>query len=200
VTPSRLRLISMAAIVAEAALVALAWSQTWFTLRLSGTELAVPGSVAGGALLPLALTSLALVAALELAGPFFRVVLGVLDALLGVCVVAVAVWALSDPVRASLPLLVETTGISGEESLRGMVTAAAATPWPVAGLAFGILSMITGLAVAVTSRAWPTSGAKYTRTRAETPDGTAIHDWDALSEGDDPTAGAGAGSGGPRDA
>ena len=47
--------------------------------------------------------------------------------------------------------------------------------------------VLTGLAVAVTSRAWPASGAKYSRTRAETADGTAIDDWDALSEGDDPT-------------
>ena len=75
----------------------------------------MPGAVAGGALLPLALASLALVAALALAGPFFRVVLGVLDALLGVCVVAVVVWALSDPVRASLPVLVDATGVTGDE-------------------------------------------------------------------------------------
>ena len=74
-----------------------------------------PAPIAGGALLPLALASLALVAALALAGPFFRVVLGVLDALLGVCVVAVSVWALSDPVRASLPVLVDATGLTGDE-------------------------------------------------------------------------------------
>ena len=48
--------------------------------------------------------------------------------------------------------------------------------------------ILTGLAIAVTSRAWPTSGAKYSRTRVETPDGTAIDDWDALTEGDDPTS------------
>jgi hypothetical protein len=189
VTPSRLRLISLAAIVVEAALVSLAWSQTWFLLRLSGVELPVPGSVAGGALLPLALASLALVAALALAGRFFRVVLGVLDALLGVCVVVVAGWALSDPVRASLPVLIDSTGISGEGTLLGMVASAPATPWPFAGLGLGILMILTGLAIAVTSRAWPTSGARYSRTRAETADGTAIHDWDALSEGDDPTDG-----------
>lgn len=186
-TPKRLRLISMAAIVAEAALVSLAWSQTWFLLRLSGAELPVPGSVAGGALLPLALASLALVAALALAGPFFRVVLGVLDALLGVCVVAVTVWALSDPVRASLPVLIDSTGISGEGTLLGMVASAPATPWPILALALGIVMVLTGIAIAVTSRAWPTSGAKYTRTRAETTDGTAIENWDALSGGDDPT-------------
>ena len=187
-TPRRLRLISMAAIVVEAALVALAWSQTWFLLRLSGVELPVPGSVAGGALLPLALASLTLVAALALAGPFFRVVLGVLDALLGVCVIAVSAWALSDPVRASVPILTDSTGISGEGTLLGMVASAPATPWPFVALVLGILMVVTGLGIAVTSRAWPASGAKYSRTRLETADGTAVEDWDALTEGDDPTA------------
>jgi hypothetical protein len=187
-SPSRLRLITMVAIVAEAALVSLAWSQTWFLLRLSGVEVPVPGAVAGGALLPLALASLALVAALGLAGPFFRVVLGVLDALLGVCVVAVSVWALSDPVRASLPVLVDATGFTADEqAFLDEIASTVTLPWPFVGMAGGVLMILTGIAIAVTSRAWPTSGAKYSRTRLETPDGTAIHDWDALSEGDDPT-------------
>ena len=187
-TPGRLRLISLAAIVVGAALVSLAWSQTWFLLRLSGAEVPVAGSVAGGALLPLALASLALVAALALAGPFFRVVLGILDALLGVCVVAVAAWSLSDPVRASLPVLVDATGFtSDEQAFLDEIASTVTTPWPFVGLAAGILMILTGVAVAVTSRAWPTSGSRYTRTRAANPDGSAIDDWDALSEGDDPT-------------
>lgn len=187
-TPSRLRLISMVAIVVEAALVSLAWSQTWFLLRLSGAEYTVGGDIAGGALLPIALASLTLVLALALAGPVFRVILGVLDALLGVCVVAVAVWSLSDPVRASLPVLVDATGLTGDEqAFLDEIASTVTTAWPYVGLAAGILMIVTGLAIAVTSRAWPVSGAKYSRTRAETADGTAIHDWDALSEGDDPT-------------
>ena len=186
-TPSRLRLILLAAIVAEAGLVSLAWSQTWYLLRLSGAEYPVGGDIAGGALLPLALASLALVAALLLAGRFFRVVLGVLDALLGVCVVVVCAWSLSDPVRASLPVLVDATGISSEGTLLGEIASTVVTPWPVLGVVFGVLMILTGLAVAVTSRAWPATGSKYSRTRAVTPDGDAIADWDALSDGDDPT-------------
>lgn len=186
-TSSRLRLVSMAAIVAAAGVVSLAWSQTWYLLRLSGDEYPVGGDIAGGALLPIALASLALVAALALAGPFFRVVLGGLDALLGVCVVVVAVWSLSDPVRASLPVLMDATGISSEGALLGQVAGTVTTAWPCVGVAGGILMILTGLGVAVTARAWPTSGGRYTRTRAEAPDGDPIHDWDALSDGDDPT-------------
>jgi hypothetical protein len=187
-TPSRLRLTSMAVIVLEAGLVSLAWSQTWFTFTIDGAVQPVGGDVAGGALLPLALASLTLVLALALAGPVFRVILGVLDALLGLCVVVVAAWALGDPVRASLSALRDATGISSADALSAQVTGVAVSPWPVAGLVAGILVVLTGLGVAVTSRAWPASASKYTRSRLETPEGNAIHDWDALSEGEDPTA------------
>ncbi|CAN5337189.1 hypothetical protein BH09ACT4_BH09ACT4_23350 [soil metagenome] len=187
-TPTRLRLITLAVIAAEAGLIALAWSQTWFLLRLSGAEYPVGGDIAGGALLPLALASLTLVLALTLAGPFFRVVLGILDALLGVCVVAVCAWSLSDPVRASLPVLVDATGISSEGTLLGQIASTVMTPWPIVAVVLGALMILTGLGIAVTSRAWPPSGSKYTRTRAVTTDGDPIHDWDAISDGDDPTA------------
>lgn len=186
--PGRLRLLSLAVIVVEAGLVSLAWSQTWYVTRLSGAEHAVGGEVAGGALLPLALASLTLVLALALAGPVFRVILGVLDALLGVCVVVVAAWSLSDPVRASLPVLRDATGIASEEGLLGQVAGTAATAWPYVGLAAGLLMIVTGLGVAVTARAWPTSASRYSRTRAANPESGAIHDWDALSDGEDPTA------------
>lgn len=189
-TPSRLRLLSMAAILLVAGLVALSWSQTWFLLRLSGAEYPVGGAVAGGALLPLALASLCVLAALALAGPVFRVLLGVLDALLGVCVVTVSAWALSDPVRASLPALVDATGLSGnEEAFLQEVASTVTTPWPGVGLAAGVLMILVGLGVAVTSRAWPVSGRKYSRVRAVDAETGAVADWDALSEGDDPTAG-----------
>lgn len=187
-TPGRLRLIAFAAIVLEAGLVALAWSQPWYGMRLSGTTLEVGGDVAGGALLPLGLASLALVAALALAGPVFRVILGVLDALLGVCVVVVANWSLSDPVAASFPFLVDALGLSGQEAIRDAVTGSTSTAWPVVGLVGGILMVLTGLAIAATARAWPTTASRYSRSRLHSTDGTAIDDWDALSEGDDPTA------------
>jgi hypothetical protein len=178
----------MAAIVVEAGLVSLAWSQTWYLLRLSGAEYPVGGDTAGGALLPLALASLTLVLALALAGRFFRVVLGVLDALLGVCVVVVAAWSLSDPVRASIPVLVDATGFTADEqAYLDEIASTVTTAWPYVGLAAGILMVLTGLFIAVTSRAWPVSGRKYSRVRVETPDGDAVQDWDALTEGDDPT-------------
>jgi hypothetical protein len=190
VTPSRLRLVSLAAIVLTAGLAALSWSQTWYVLRLSDAAHAVGGEVAGGALLPLALASLCAVLALGLAGPVFRSILAVLDALLGACVIAVTAWSLSDPVRASVPALIEATGFSGDaQGFRDQLTGTEVTMWPWVGLVAGLLMTLTGLAIAVTGRGWPASGSRYTRTRAVTSQGDPVRDWDALSEGDDPTAG-----------
>jgi hypothetical protein len=190
VTPSRLRLLSMAAIVVVAGLTALCWSQTWYVLRLADAEHAVGGGVAGGALGPLALASVCIVLALGLAGPVFRVILAVLEALLGVCVVVVTAWSLGDPVRASLPALVEATGFTADErAFRDQLTAIETTLWPWLGLAAGILMILTGLAIAITARAWPVSGGRYTRTRAVSADADPVQDWDALSDGDDPTLG-----------
>jgi hypothetical protein len=190
VTPSRLRLVSMAAIVLTAGLAALSWSQTWYVLRLADAAYPVGGDVAGGALLPLALASLCVLLALGLAGPVFRGILAVLDALLGVCVIVVTGWSLSDPVRASLPALVEATGLSGTaQAFRDQVTATDIGIWPGIGLVAGVLMTLTGVMIALTGRAWPASGSRYTRTRTEASDGDPVRDWDALSDGDDPTAG-----------
>jgi len=188
VTPQRLRLLSFALIAVGAGILALAWSQPWHLLRLHDGEVEAGGEVAGGALLPLGLASLALIPALALAGPFFRVVLAVLDALLGACAVVVAIWSIADPVRASYPALTEATGLASLDAVREQVESVASTAWPSVGLAAGVLVILTGTGIAVTSRVWPAPAARFSRSRLTTVDGDPIDDWDALSGGDDPTA------------
>jgi hypothetical protein len=115
-TPGRFRLLSL---VALAILVAL-------------TAIAAGG---GAGIAALALATAAAGFALLLAGPVFRVVLAVLIALLGVCVI----------------LVVVATPEGG--SLVGLAVAA------------GVLQVLVGVGVAVTARRWPTSGSRYSRTR-----------------------------------
>lgn len=189
-TPSRLRNLSLLGILVLAVLLGIAWSQPWFTLRIADAPLVVAGSVAGAAVLPLALAAGALVAALAIAGPGFRVVLGLLATLLGVTIVAVSVFALNDPVSASGSAITESTGISGREPLRELVTSTVATAWPVIAVILGALMILAGVVVTVTGSRWPRSGDRYSRTRtapAESGVPDAVHDWDALSDGDDPT-------------
>ena len=111
-------------------------------------------STQSGALGALALASAAGGFAMLLAGPVFRTILAVLIALLGVCVVLVAV---ATPEGGGLAAL---------------------------GFAAGILQVVAAGWVAATARRWPTSGARYSRTRVA---GDPASDWDALSSGDDPT-------------
>jgi uncharacterized membrane protein (TIGR02234 family) len=181
---------SLVGIVLLAALVFTAWSQTWLTLTVQNKPFVVAGSVAGSALAPIALASLALVAALAIAGTFFRVVLGLLLALLGVCVIVVSAFAIAHPVVAATSAITKTTGVAGDASVAKLVTAASTTAWPVVAIVIGVFIALLGLLIVATSRRWPDSGRKYTRSRLVTSDSDVldpVQEWDALSEGDDPT-------------
>lgn len=189
-TGGRLKLISLVGIAALAGLLFAAWSQTWFTMTVQGKPFPVSGQIAGGALSALALASLALIAALAIAGRFFRPVLGVLLALLGVCVIAVSAFAIGNPVVAATASITKATGVAGTQSVARLVSGTSITTWPVIAIVLGILMTLWGLAIVPTSRSWPDSGRKYSRSRLSEADLDAqdpVQEWDALSEGDDPT-------------
>lgn len=192
-TGARLRLIAFVLLAATAGGLFLAWSQEWFTLELAGQSIVVRGDVAAGALPPLALVSLALILALALAGTVFRVLLGALEALVGVGAVVAAAFAMAQPAVVAIPSITKATGIAGghaTELVRSVVTSG----WPVLAITAGVLGVLAGLFIAVTARSWPVSGRRFTRTRTEpvTEESVAadpVQEWDALSEGDDPTRG-----------
>lgn len=189
-TGARLKVISLVGIALLAALIFADWSQTWFTLTVQGKPFPVSGQIAGGALSALALAALALIAALAIAGRFFRTVLAVLLALLGVCVIAVSAFAIGNPVVAATSAITKATGVAGTRSVERLVTATSLTAWPIVAIVLGVLMTLLGLAIAPTARSWPESGRKYSRSRLAAPDPDAqdpVLEWDALSEGDDPT-------------
>ena len=189
-SPRRLKLTSILLGIVLSAAVMLAWTQLWFTADLeTGQSLEVAGDVAAPALTALALSGLALAAALALAGTVFRVILGGLQAAIGALVVTSAVMALADPVAASSRAITDATGVSGSESVAALVTSVVATAWPAVALAAGILMALLGVFTAVTARRWPASSRKYQAVRMAPADGeSSIGDWDALSDGRDPTS------------
>lgn len=191
----RLKAIGLVVSILLGALTLLAWTMTWFDVALGGTEAApvtipVAGDVAAPALAALGLAGLALVAALAIAGPVFRIVLGLLEAVIGVCVGLSAWSAISDPVTASAPLITETTGISGGQSVAALVESVAATPWPGVTMAVSALMIVTGIFIAVTARRWPGPTRRYQSAQFDDPDAprSAVSDWDSLSDGSDPTS------------
>jgi uncharacterized membrane protein (TIGR02234 family) len=181
--------------LAFSAVTLIAWTQDWFSLTLTGSSssqhtIAVGGDSAAPAVMALSLSGLALVAALSLAGPFFRRVLGVLETLIGLSVVLAAVQALTDPIAASAELITKATGVSGAESIRDLVTATAQTPWPWVALVFGVLIACLGVALLALGRRWPVSSTRFQSTQDE-PDAaepTSASDWDSLTGGADPTS------------
>jgi uncharacterized membrane protein (TIGR02234 family) len=192
---------SLIAAIALSALTLLAWTGQWYSIRLSEsadgkTALAVSGGVAAPGLVALALAGLALVAALAIAGRFFRPVLGVLEVLIGFTVAYSAILAQSNPVVASESAVSAATGVAGRRSIAALVESVSQTAYPVIAIVAGILTMILGVVVVVTGRRWPGGSDRYRQpVRLETVDPSApdvphdsVADWDRLSGGGDPTS------------
>jgi hypothetical protein len=190
-TPQRLRLSLLLSSAALSALTLLAWTQQWFVVVLvDGQRLPVDGQIAAAGLSALALAGLALVGALTIAGPVFRVVLGSVQLFLGATVLYSAVLVVIDPVAASAATISEATGIAGSESVAAVVASVEQSAWPWVTLIIGALIVIAGIGILATRRRWPVSSRKYQAVGLEPTDGerSSVDDWDALSDGGDPTS------------
>lgn len=215
----RTKLILILAVLAASGLALLAWTRVWIDATvLTGTaeaarqQLEITGATAAPALTALALAGLALAGALTIAGPVIRLVLGVLDVILGGCVMLAAYLAVSDPAGASSAAVTAATGIAGEQSILDGIEGTTLTVWPFVALFAGAVMAIAGIAVLVTTRSWPTSASRYQSVRLEpvgaapgsATDGPTVHaprardasdatgrsvdSWDDLSRGSDPTS------------
>jgi hypothetical protein len=191
----RTKSLALLLVLATSAATFLGWSQDWSTLRIGGQAPAlvpVPGSVAAPALSALALSSLALAGALAIAGRALRVVLGVLQALIGATVALTALAAVAGPVQAGEAAVTTVTGVAGSAPVADLVVGWTTTPWGHVTLAAGIASALTGLLVAVTGPRWPTRRSRYDAptdvpARRIVPREDPVAAWDSLSGGADPT-------------
>ncbi len=195
-TPSRLRLLAITLPLVSSSIAFVAWSQPWVQVRLAdGRGLVAAGDVAAPAIPPLAIAALALVGALALAGVVFRVILGVLQALLGTGIAASGLLATADPVQSAAATITAATGVEGLESVRALVESATTTVWPAVAIVAGLLAVVIGLGIAITASRWPLRPRRFDAVRLAPIDGAGDlpapdrqDAWDALSDGDDPTA------------
>ncbi len=185
----RLRLYTILAVAAVAGLCLLTTTQTWWTLHLSTQSIAIAGTVAAPALAALSLCGLALAAALALAGPVFRVILGILQLVLALTILLTTIMSLANPDQPSESAVSTATGIAGAVSIAALIKSVTLAPWGFLAIVFGVLSVLVGLWVLVSSRFWPVATRKYQAVRFVSADGPrdAVVDWDSLSQGDDPT-------------
>ncbi len=163
---SRIKRWAILLVLASSGLVFLVWSQTWFNLTLvadviGNRSIEVTGQQAASSLSAFAFCGLALGGALTIAGTVFRFVLGLLQFLLGVCVIVATASALSNPILGGAGSITEQTGISGAGSLESLVESSSTTPWPAVGIAVGVLVSVSGVLVLVTATRWPRSSRKY---------------------------------------
>ncbi len=188
-TARRLKLLTILCGLALGALTLLSWTQPWFEISLtSGEGLAVSGQIAAPALSALALASLALLAALSIAGRVFRVVLGSVQFVIGALVLASAAGAIANPLAASLATVTEAVGESGSTAAAGLVASLAVTAWPWVAAISGGLEAALGLSIILTGGRWPGPTRKYDPNAPV--DDSAVGHWDSLSAGGDPTDGA----------
>jgi len=189
----RIRLYTIGAVGAVAGLTLITTTQTWWTVQLATKSLPLAGTVAAPALTALSLCGLVLAAALALAGPVFRLVLGLIQLLLAFTIVFTTVFSLARPDQPSESAVQTATGIAGSSSIDALITNVTLTPWGFAAVVLGVLAFLVGLWLLFTFRFWPVASRKYQAVRFAPEDGPrdAVVDWDALSDGADPTAGPG---------
>lgn len=185
-------------IVLSGALALLTGVQTWVHVAFipgvaTVEDLAVPGQKVSPALTLIALAVLASALVLTIAGKMFRRVLGGLLGVLGagLAIIGFTVW--QTPLDGARGPVEVVTGLSGE-AIYNLVDTVDATPWPIITAAIGIALVITGVSIIVLSGRWKASGRKYeagkpASKRAANTEGESdrISDWEALSDGDDPT-------------
>jgi hypothetical protein len=176
---SRLKGLMILGVLVVSALVFLAWSQSWGTLAVTGDDasgrtLDVPGATAAPALAALGLAGLASAAALAIAGPVIRIVLGALQVLLGASIVLSGTGPLLDPVSAGAPVVTAATGVAGAESITAIARSESVTAWPVVAILLGAILAVLGVAVAATTTRWPVSGRRYQAVRFASEDGRVL--------------------------
>lgn len=173
-------------------------TQVWVTLTLAegaaaSSWLEATGQQVNQSLSPVAIAALAAALALTIAGRVFTRVLGVLVLLLGAGIAAIAVSVLRDPGAAVAGRLAEATGLEGSAQA-GLVHATMASPLVTVTLAAGALLVVLGALVLLFGGRWKAAGRKYeaesTRTRAASDEPDRISDWEALNDGEDPSASA----------
>ncbi|HEX5331779.1 MAG TPA: Trp biosynthesis-associated membrane protein [Cellulomonas sp.] len=163
-----------------------AWFRVTGSSALAGdVEVAVSGGQAAPAVLAAAVVLLAAAAAVGLVGRVGRWVVVAVVAAAGVVVLASVAGVLRDPDPVATVAVAAATGVT---ALAGPVSS---TPWPWFACVLGVLDGLVALGLARASARW---GATSRRHEPAASAATAGADddrstWDALTRGDDPTAG-----------
>ncbi|KIP52465.1 hypothetical protein SD72_09535 [Leucobacter komagatae] len=156
-------------------------------------HLSVTGQQISPALTLIALAALASALVLTIAGRGFRRVIGLLIVILGGGLSYAGVRALIDPFDGASGPIAQVSGITGTAQST-LVESFNVSVWPTVTVVVGALLALAGVLVLVFGQRWKAAGRKYesgsgpARPRSATaPTDDRISEWDALSDGGDPT-------------
>lgn len=174
-------------------------TQTWLTITfVEGAAafgwLEVSGQQLNQSLSPIAIAALAAALALTIAGKVFRRVLGVLVALLGGGILAIALVVFADSKSAAASRIAEATGLAGANQL-DLVTEVVSSPYILLTAGAGVALVLLGFLVLLLGPGWRKAGRKYEaevgRPQREVQAGNdepdRIADWESMNDGVDPS-------------
>lgn len=195
-------------LIAIALLGVIASTQTWVSYSLDPATSIVPQlDVSGVDAQPLAFAlflaaGAAIFAALLVTG-WLRAALFAGTALLGGLAALVSAQILGTRTSAGRARLTEVLGLSDTQSLDAALLGVTFTAWIFVTVALGILLTVMAVIAMITAKSWQASGRRYTRAGTQgarasrtsnvtdhgvEPQGNRIEEWDALTEGSDPTS------------
>jgi uncharacterized membrane protein (TIGR02234 family) len=199
-TPQRFRGLILMAFVLGASITLIAWSQVWFTFTISlpstsDDTLSVSGQQVAPALSALSLSSLAVVAALSLAGKVARIILLGVAAIVGTAIVATSVIALSSPLASSSIVFVKLTGNTSLDAIAGLISSTQITLFGALALCGGLAILCAAIIALVRLRNWPQSRSRKFDANSPAHSSSTVpssayrnvDSWDLLSRGTDPT-------------
>lgn len=186
------------AVLSLAVLALISATRVWVQFQLvpgaaATSDLTVTGQEGLPALMPIAVALLAVGVTLSIAGRVTRVVLGLLIVAFGGWITVTAVELLTDSQTALVSfgasVLHDVTGFAPSEHA-ALVETATSSVWPAIIVALGVLTVLSGLLVLLFGAKWQTGGRKYdapSSTVQHEGESDRISEWDAQSEGEDPS-------------
>lgn len=173
-------------------------TQNWFILHLEPgaaaiNQVNVSGREAVPGLLPIGLAMIALAVTLMITGKIARYVLAAMTLTFAVLLaISSGLAAFGDDAQAvqlGAAALYDVTGLGSSDHM-ALVASIERSVWPVLASVTAVLAAILGVVILMTHRHWKAGGRKYETvktSRAVPVETDRITEWDALSEGDDPS-------------
>lgn len=177
------------------ALVAISWSQVWFSVNVIGAATGVANVTTDGShvrpvIVVLVLADLACLSALFLSRAIVRVVLICISVAIGGGIVVAIFSALSNPIPGLADVVGKATGLTGEFAISDVTEGLNIRVWPYLALAGGVIVVVASLGGLLVLRDAVKASSRYEPIRKNQPELIVeqrdwVQEWDRLDSDDD---------------